>query len=328
MSSPPRPHRRSILAQLLLLGAGGAAIWAARNHLLWPEPEVSFAGGASGSGWLDLPVRGGLVDLPARIKGVWFRAVVDSGAQYSAIDAALAQRLKLEAATPLPMLAFGVSGQPSVTRTVSLDVDIGESRSMRLAGLRAATLSLTSLSGLTAQPFSMLLGRDFLRAVAAEIDFPAARAAFFHPAAWRPPAGAFVAPVQTRNGALFTAVAVEDAPPVEVMIDTGATGGLALSEDTAQAAGLFDGREVQRTHSVTLGGLSQDRIVRARHVGFAGHLFEDLPVQIYSPSLKAAIPGGLLGLGVLGRFRVGMDLGKGRLFLHGPSPEPARRRRR
>ncbi|RAK57668.1 aspartyl protease family protein [Phenylobacterium deserti] len=328
--SPPRPHRRNVLGQLLLLGAGGAAIWAARNHLLWPDPEVAFTGGAASSGWIDLPARGGLVDLPARIKGVWFRAVVDSGAQYSAIDAALAQRLKLPAATPIPMVAFGVSGQPSITRSVTLDLDVGDDRAMQITGLRAATLNLSPLSGLTAQPFSMLLGRDFLRAVAADIDFPRRRAAFFKPDAWTAPQGAVAAPVQMRNGALFAAVKVEDAPPVEVMVDTGATGALALSEEAAQAAGLFDGRDVQRTHSITLGGVSQDRIVRAERIGFAGQVFPDVPVQIYSPSLKAAIPGGLLGLGVLGRYRVGMDLGRGRLHLQGPAPgpAPARRRRR
>lgn len=324
--TPPRPNRRSVLGQLALLGAGGAGIWLARERLAWPEPKVAFAGGAPGTGWIALPETGGLIELAARIQGRWTRAVVDSGAQYSAIDADLARRLELPAATPIPMLAFGVSGQPSVTRAVTLDLDLGEAPSFRLRSLRAATLNLQPLSSLTSRPFSVLLGRDFLRTVVADVDFPRRRVAFLTPQAWTPASEAFAAPVRSRNGALMATVQVEGAPAFEVMVDTGATGPLALSEEAARAAGLLDGRAVRRARSITLGGLGEDRSVRAKQVAFAGHLFPNVDVQIYDPSLKGAIPNGLLGLGILNRFRVGLDLSRGRMFLEGPV-RPRRRGR-
>lgn len=321
-----RPNRRSLLTQLALLGAGGAALWAVRERLAWPEPQVSYAGGAPGTGWIQLPEPGGLIELSARIRGVWTRAVVDSGAQFSAIDATLAQRLALPSAMPIPMLAFGVSGQPSVTRAVTFDMDIGDAPSLRLRGLRAATLNLQPLSALTRQPFSMLLGRDFLRAAIADVDFPRGRVAFLDPTRWSPADEAVAAPVRLDNGALMAAVQIENAPLLHVMVDTGATGPLALSDDAARAAGLLDGRRVRRVRSITLGGLGEDRTVRVERVAFAGHVFEPMDVQIYDPSLKGAIPNGLLGLGVLKRFRVGLDLARGRMFLEGPAP--LRRRRR
>jgi hypothetical protein len=114
-----------------------------------------------------------------------------------------------------------------------------------------------------------------------------------------------------------------------VLLDTGATGALALSETTAQAAGLLDGRPLRRGPAVTLGGVSEDGLALAREVEFAGHALHDLEVQIYRPAPHAPAPGGLLGLGVLGRFHLALDLPGGRLFLIGPekprsTPKPRR----
>jgi len=302
-----------VLRQLAILGAGAAGFLVIRRQLQWPTPKVVFAGGDR-SGWMDLPLPGGLIDLPARIGGLAVQAVVDSGAQYSAIDADLAERLALPAATPIPMVAFGVSGGPSLTRAVSLDADLG---AFALKGLRAATLSLQPLSGLTRQPFSLLLGRDFLRAVVVEADFPGGRAAFFDPRSWTPPLGALPARVRSESGALMVQVGVEAAPPVEVLLDTGATGALALSETAARAAGLMDGRPLRTGQSVTLGGVSEDGMALARQVLFAGHAIHDVEVQIYRPAANAPVPNGLLGLGVLKRFHLALDHAAGRLFIVG-----------
>jgi predicted aspartyl protease len=314
----PPPTRRKFLRRLIVIGAGVAGYFVVREQLLWPTPKVVFAGGDS-SGWMDLPLAGGLIDVPARIGGSMIRAVVDSGAQYSAIDAALAQKLALPAATPIPMVAFGVSGSPSLTRAVTLDADLG---AFGLKGLRAATLDLQGLTGMTRQPFSLLLGRDFLRAVTAEVDFPAGRAAFFAPGAWRAPAGARAADVSSRAGGLMVAVRIEGGPPLEVMLDTGATGALALSERAARDSGLFDGRPLRTGQSVTLGGVSEDGVTLAREVLFAGSRLADVEVEIYHPATSAPVPNGLLGLGVLQRFHLALDVAAAKLFLIGPEAGP------
>lgn len=314
--------RRTFLRRLAILGVGAAGFVFVRQQLNWPTPKIILAEGRS-SGWLPTPPDGGLIALPARIDRADVQAVVDSGAQYSAIDAGLAQRLRLPAATPLPMVAFGISGEPSVTRAVRLDASLGPG-AVAIRGLRAATLDLQSLSGLTRQPFSLLLGRDFLRAVVLEADFPRRRVAFFSPESWSPPAGARPAPLRMESGGPMAPVRIEDSAPIEVMVDTGATGALALSEASARTAGLFDGRPMRVGQSVTLGGVSQDGMVRARRLEFAGHTLEDFDVQIYRPAANAPVPDGLLGLGVLGRFHMALDLSGGRLFLIGPE-HPGRR---
>jgi predicted aspartyl protease len=313
-SLPRTVDRRALLSRLAALGLGGAAAWAVRVQMAWPTPEVRFARGLS-SGWIALPEPGGLIALPARIGWARVQAVVDSGAQYSAIDEHLADRLGLASATPFPMIAFGVSGTPRLTRSVRLDLDL---QGVALKGLRAATLGLRSLSGLTRQPFSVLLGRDVLQGVVVEADFPSGRVAFHQARAWSPPPQAQRLPVRLHGSALMASVSVEGGPPVEVMVDTGATGPLALSEDTARAAGLLDGRPLRQGESVTIGGVGMDGVVSVRGLSFAGRELGRADVQIYRPASHAPVPAGLVGMGVLRRFHLAFDCAQGRLFVIPP----------
>jgi predicted aspartyl protease len=310
-----------LLRQLALLGVGLGAAWWLRERYLFPTPAIEFTNGGADTGWMPLPDPAGLVELPARVGGIPIRVVVDSGAQFSAIDRRLAERLGLKD-SPIPLLAFGVSGQPSLTHTVSLDLAIGP---LQLTGVRAATLELLTLSGVIRRPFAMLIGRDVLRALAADIDWPNGRVRFVRPEAFQPPPGATVAKTRSQGGALMTSVSIEGSAPVEVMVDTGATSDLALSQNTAQALGLLADRRITTGRSVSLGGMSQDQVVRAQWVEFAGRPLKDVEVQIFTPTTPAPLPAGLLGVGILKRYRVALDLSAGVLWLT-PAAVDANRR--
>ncbi|HEX3700538.1 MAG TPA: retroviral-like aspartic protease family protein [Phenylobacterium sp.] len=314
--------RRILLRQLAVLGVGLGAAWWVRERYMFPKPSVEFAGGGQATDWLALSEAGGLVELPAHIAGLPIRVVVDSGAQFSAIDRDFAARLGLREA-PLPLLAFGVSGRPSVTHTVSLDLAIG---GLQLAGVRAATLNLLALSQTFQRPFAMLVGRDVLRALTADIDWPNGRARFLKPGAFQPDPAARVAPTRSQGGALMTPVSIEGSAPVEVMVDTGATSEIALSAPTARRLGLLSGRSVSVGRSVSLGGLGEDRVVHAQEVDFAGRRLTDVEVQVFTPSEPAPLPAGLLGVGILKHYRVGLDLGAGVLWLSGPAQARPRHR--
>ncbi len=115
-------------------------------------------------------------------------------------------------------------------------------------------------------------------------------------------------------------VSLDGGLPVQVMVDTGATGALALSEPVAAAVGLLGaGQAVSQTPSVSLGGVSLDRVVRVRKAAFGVLTFPDVPVQIYVPGKGAPGPPGLLGTGLLGRFVVALDLASGKLWLTPPA---------
>ena len=306
--------RRILLRQLAFLGVGVGAAWWVRERYMFPKPQVAFAGGVAATGWMAMPEPSGLVELTAHVRGIPIRVVIDTGAQFSAIDRNLALRLGLEE-QPIPLLAFGVSGSPSLTHTVALDMSIGD---LQLRGVRAATLQLLSLSGAIRRPFAMLIGRDVLGALTVDIDWPNARARFLRPEAYRPGPGAQAAWIVDRHGALMTPVRIEGAAPVELMIDTGASSDIALSDKTAKAMGLLSGRAVGVGRSVSLGGMSRDRVVRAASVEFSGRRISDVEVQVFTPSVNGPLPAGLLGVGILRRYRVGIDIGAGVLWLTAP----------
>lgn len=309
--------RRALLSRLGLLAAGGGALWLVRDRIPWPPPKATFARGDA-TPWIRLPRDARLIEIAGEAGGAPVRIVVDSGAQFSAIDRGLAQRLGLPQSMTLPMLAYGVSGQPSLTHTVRFDLSLP---GLSIHGMRAAVLDIAGLSAATGREFQLLLGRDVLRELVLDADFPRDRVRFHRPDTFVAPPDARAVPLKLTGGAPMTPVRVEGSAAFDVLVDTGATGALALSTEAARNAGLLaPGRPVTRAHSVSLGGVSLDQMVRARTVEAAGMTLRGVDVQIYAPSARGPIPQGLLGTGLLGRFRVILDLDAGRLLLVAPGP--------
>lgn len=306
-----------MIARGALLGGAGAALWLVRDRIPWPPLQPRFADGR-GTPWLPISGRGGLIELDAAVNGTPIRAVIDSGAQFSAIDRRLSETLDLPRTLAAPILAYGVSGDPSFTHTVKLDLALP---GLAIPGLHAAALDLAGILAVTGRDFRLLIGRDVLRQVVVEADFPFDRARLLAPGAYRPPADAFVIPLRRRGGAPMVDLQVEGHPPIEVLVDTGASGILALSDEAAQQAGLLaPGRRMTRTHSVSLGGVSLDRMAYATVVRIGDLTLEEVPVQVYAPAAHAPAPSGLLGAGLFRRFRMALDLRGDRLFLTPPGP--------
>jgi predicted aspartyl protease len=315
--------RRGLLARLGVLGAAGGGAWLLRRHIWQPTARVTYAPGASGSGWLPLADYPGLVAVEAEIAGRLAWVLVDSGAQASVIDRRFARELGLETALSLPMIAFGVSGAPQVGRSVGAPLRLGE---LAAPDLRALELDLGGLPVFEGRTLRMIVGRDLLRAAVLDIDFSERRLAF-RPTAPALPPDAVGVPVKHVRQALHAMIEVEGTA-LEVLVDTGASAGLALGAAAAERAGLLaPGRPVRWSQSVSFGGVSRDRQVTAHAVRFAGRTIQDLPVQVFTSSRPDLLPDGLLGVGLLERFRVVLDLAGARLDLV-PRPVAARPRRR
>jgi predicted aspartyl protease len=304
--------RRSLLVGL---AAAAGGLFLVRDRLPWPPLAPRFANGRD-TPWQRVPP-GGLIEIEASVNGAPIHAIVDSGAQFSAVDRTLAERLALPRNVAAPMLAFGVSGGPTLTHTVRLDLALP---GLAVPNLRAAALDLAPVAQVTGRAFQLLIGRDVLRHVVVEADFPLRRARFLARGAYAPPPDARTLPLKDTGRGPMLAVQVEGAPPLDVLVDTGAAGVLALSETAARDAGLLaPGRPVSKAQSVSLGGLSLDRRVTARTVSAGGLSLRNVDVQIYRPAANAPAPSGLLGTGLFSRYRMALDLGGGRLHLVPPS---------
>ena len=304
--------RRSLIAMALAAGAG---LFLVRDRLPWPPLEPKFDNGRD-TPWRKLPP-GGVIEIDATVNGAPIRAVVDSGAQFSAIDRGLAERLALPRTVAAPILAYGVSGGPMLTHTVRLDL---ATPGLTAPNLRAAALDLAAVAQVTGRDFHLLIGRDVLRHVVVEADFPMGRVRFLARDAYRAPPDAHAVPLTQTGRGPMVGVAIEGGPPVQVLVDTGALAVLALSEAAARNAGLLaPGRPVSEAHSVSLGGLALNRRVTAKRVVVSDIALQDVAVQIFTPSPGAPAPSGLLGTGLFARYRMVLDLGGGRLWLVPPA---------
>lgn len=318
-------NRRGFLvrAGLVAVGAGGA--WWLRDHVLWRRPELSFA--ASATRWSDYArPRAATPTTRVRIAGRDVTALIDSGAQYSVIDRDLVADLGLDAAFDMPLMAYGVGGQPQMGRGATLAL---EAAGVRVSGLRAAILDIGPLAGPQGLEAPLILGQDILGRAVLELDDEARRFRLLSPDGYAPAPDLGAVSVKRSRGTLETAVIVEGAT-VTAVVDTGASALLALGRETAETAGLLDGRPSQPAGSLVLGGTIRARVVEARSVAFAEQVWRAQPVAVFDDHPLPGFPDALLGMEAFAGQRVTLDLGGGRLWCSRPLDltvgPPARRR--
>jgi predicted aspartyl protease len=306
--------RRALMLRAGALALAGGGLFAVRDRLPWPPLIPRFVDDRA-TPWTPLAGRGDLIELNARIGDVPVRALIDSGAQISAIDQGLAERLGLPRTLAAPVLAYGLSGAPTLTGTVRLDLTLP---GLAVPRLRAAALDLARLAALTDRPLDLILGRDLLSVLALEADFARGAARLIARDAFRPDARARAIPL-TRRGGAPTLPAQIEGRKLDLLVDTGSSGGIALSEPAARRAGLLDpGRTQGTTGSVGIGGLVIDRTVMANAVEVAGETFAALSIQVYRHARAAPAPDGIIGLGWLRAWRIDLDLTGRRLGLAPP----------
>jgi predicted aspartyl protease len=303
-------NRRSLLTNLGLLALLGGGAWLARERLLWPTPRPRFA--APTGPWLPFShPEQPLVTILVGLGGITVHALIDSGAQFTSVDRGLLQRLGLGEGPAVPMVALGVGGAAQMARRVSLDLDLG---GVRFASLHAAALDLEVVSRALGQEVPLIIGFDVLSAVAAEIDFPNQRLRLSQPDRFQIGAGGVTAPVRRSGRALLADVRIESTP-LEVLVDTGATGLLGLSDEAAKLAGL-EGRSEREGRSVVLGGVAVSRVVTLDRFAFAGAEYRDVEAHIIQLPRTPGFPKGLMGVDALRPFRVLLDAGGGRMQLY------------
>lgn len=306
--------RRTLLGSLALLGAGGAAAWVLRDRFFWPEARLAEGAGESGALTLvETPT--GLPLVMAGLNGRSVLALIDTGAQVTSIDRSLAEEMALEAALTPPLVALGAGGHRQVAEGVDLTLALGQ---LGFSRVRAAVVELGPLAEPEIGGVRLVIGQDVLAAVMIDLDLPG-RTVRFHrqeAAAW--PADAVTVPARQRGRGLEARVRVEETV-LDLMVDTGSTAGVSLSETTARNAGLLDGREAETSRRIVMGGMSTGRVVEARTLTVAGESLGPSAVHIYADQTAPGFPRGLLGLGVIGRGRVFIDLAGGRLALAAPA---------
>jgi len=307
-------NRRGFLVRAGLLAGGLGAAWWVRDNVLWAAPDVDF-GASSDSGWVPYAEpRASVPTVDVRIGGRTVRALIDSGAQYSVIDRGLYDSLGRPATFDLPLVAYGVSGQPQLGKGTTLAVGFGQ---MELTGLRAAILALGPLAAEQGLGTPLILGRDVLSGVVLDVDTQGRRVRMVAPDAFVRPAGMVEMPVRRAGSDSLSSEVTVEGSTIQAVVDTGASALLALSEEAATSAGLLDGRPQRRGSSIVLGGAMASTLVQARTVTIGDVLYRDVQLPIYGDVVLPGFPAALLGMEAFEGRRVVMDLGRATVHLSG-----------
>ena len=293
---------------MALLGAGGAAAWFLRDRFFWPEALPHAATDDSGALTL-IESRTGLPLIMAGVNGRAVVALIDTGAQVTSLDRALAEELGLEAALTPPLVAMGAGGHRQVAEGVDLALELG---AMRFDRVRAAVVNLGPLAQPEIAGVGLVIGQDVLGSVLIELDFGERLAHFTANGAAAIPPGAVAIPAQRRGRGMEARVRVEETV-LDLLVDTGSTAGVSLSETMADNVGLMEGREATAQQRIVLGGVSTGRVIPIRGLFVAGRSLGPGEAHIYRDQTAPGFPRGLLGLGVIGQSRLWVDLGAGRL---------------
>ncbi|MBB4799003.1 putative aspartyl protease [Brevundimonas bullata] len=304
-------RRRSFMIRVGAAAAAvGGGLWL-KDHVIWRRPTLRFPDGGT-SGWSPFVVADAATPtVRVRIAGREVTALIDSGAQYSVIDRALVEALGLTTFFDMPLVAYGVGGQPQVGRGVTLDMAVG---TLTVSGLRAAILDLGPLADAAGLGTPLVLGQDLLGEAVLDLDMKRRRARFADPDGHVVSPAMRAVPVKRSGTALTAEVTVEGAV-MRAVIDTGFSSLIALSQGAADAAGLLDGRPETAGASIVLGGMAKARVIKARTVTFGDDLWRGVETPVFADSPLPNYPDALLGVAAFEDREVVVALGRGQLHV-------------
>jgi len=261
-------------------------------------PVLAFLIFAFSAGGREIPFDfvDGYILVHASVQARPVTLLLDSGASASVLSLDAARRLHLGLGTPLPVdgvdadaLAFQMKPVTPVVQQFPL-------------GAFALAVDLRAAAQLCSEPIDGLIGADFFKGRVTQIDFARRRLRLLAQA----PAEGEALPLRAENGIFCLPISVNGSKPRWTRLDTGCNDALhwvvprLAGESTKRglSIGFMTNTEDETLMTVRLGGIVLPHIETALHG-------------------TSIFPGeaGLLGSGVLARYRVTIDARGGRIFL-------------
>jgi hypothetical protein len=281
-----------------------------------PPPDVRkavFAGAAASTDWLDFEFfEGGQIYLPIKLNGHDTVALLDNGASSSFIDQAYAASLGL-----VPQGVFPVQSATGVgTSGLIGGVDI-QTGGLTLKNLTVQAMDLGPMARFGGHPLPVILGDEIFNELIVDLDFANHRVAFRDPSQFTPPPGAVVLPLIRNGASRLTPVAVEGREPAQFDVDLGAAGVVDIAPAYVVEQRLLEDRVVSDLNGWGIGGVRRGLLTTLRQVDFAGVRFTGAPAafpQTWPGAAYSSQVQGVLGIGILSRFRLIIDYPHDRLY--------------
>jgi predicted aspartyl protease len=301
----------------LACAAALCAISASAAYADTPTPPVrakaAFDADAKTTDWLPIDLNAPLqIYFPVTLNGVRINALLDSGAGVTTISHLVAGDLGLRSEGGLVVAGAAGDVAAAVSRDATIKVD-----NLSIPVPHMAVVDLGQVAASSRRPIHLVLGREAFEDVIVDIDAPGRRIAFRDPADFKAPPGALELPLFRANGLRTTVVSLEGRPPVQLLVDLGLAGGIELTRKGAERAGLSDGRPTSHVSGgVALGGSYESDRTSIHAVRLAGYALNEVPIDVRdSPTTQRYAVDGVLGLGLLSRFRMVFDYPHDKLFL-------------
>lgn len=272
-----------------------------------------FADGRASTGPLPFNfLNGNRIYIPARVNGRSVEVLLDSGADFTALDRAFAQVIGLQ--TFGQTATGGVGGQSQ--STVGSDVMI-EIANLRLDHPTVGVLDLSSLAGSLSAPVPVILGRPAFERMIVDIDFAGKTIAFHDPAQFQVPAGVRTVELRRVGPARAVPVSIEGGREVQAQFDLGNSAYFEVFPVYWQPHRMLEGRRQSTGHVSGIGGSVEETDATLRSLDFAGERFLNVPASFGKPGAEHDDDrfSGLIGLSILSRFRLLIDYPGDKLHL-------------
>ena len=289
-------HLRSIAAVLCTALISGAA-----PSPGLAQPPTPVAGVQRLPAWEAMDLSSGSIVLKVQIAGETIDAVLDTGSSHSIIDSSLAKRLGIAAAKSV--LLTGFSKQVRAHQSVGTQVTVAGSE-------YSTSLIIFEMTPMGMEQ-KMILGRDFLDIHIIELEFANSRFRFLDSAEARDLPSEPISLISESRRKLWIPVRI-NGQEVFADLDLGNQGALLISDSAA--ARLIPGLPRSTWVTQDVSGLLTTGSVVVPVFSVAGTDLRSVPAEVmHLPPPDNASAN--VGLPILRRFAMTLDLGNSRLWL-------------
>lgn len=322
--------KRLSFALLFALAAAGIALTGGMHAAtivqsavsISASPAVTFAGGASSTGWINFDFYDRKrIFIPAKINGHDTKVMLATGLPIPDIDKAFAASIGLQPKSGSTTPA--ASGDYTAGLIADVHIQIGN---MALPATTASPVDFAPLAERIGHSLPFLLGDDAFNGLVVDIDFAHHRIAFSDPTNLAKPAGVVVVPLTRVEGEHLVPVSIEGSMPAQFELGLGNAGETLVYQSFYEPHKLLMDRRTSQRLAGGTGGVFPEVVATLSRAEFAGVEVGNMPAAFVPTSqtgTKSNLISGDIGLPVLARFHLILDYSHDRLYA-APYTEAAR----
>lgn len=256
-------------------------------------------------------LRDGQVVITVTLKGRELPALLDTGATVSLIEVGLAKELGIRVQKTSGG-TFGAAGDgvAYLRSERAVEIDFGAGPMRRHVG------AYPTGNVFAADGVRILLGMDFLGAMAVSLDFQSMTVDFERSSSFAAPSGQPLA--MTNSGWRRPTLSVDiSGVRAELLLDTAASGALHLDSSFVAGAPSLNKLPTSPTRIIAIDGIGDHDAIIVPHIAIGEHVFENVSASSASLGKLRAFGGmdGLVGVDLLRRFNLVVDFGRHRIWM-------------